>query len=351
MGGGAGSRRIVSVVLGLAPWALTGCELIGGLDDKTLAPSAASATSSSASTGAGGAGGSIGCPKEAYPDSTPFCSDGTQQVPCDDPSAIAGQDGLHVGLQQTFEFEDPGGMWVRDLSTKLVWRNVPMAFGGNPCPELAGIASKTPPLFYLLSIVDFGFAPRASPYFMTTDTFASSVTHTVGPTGISFANGALDETIPADAQLRCVAGDYSTEFDPDDRTLVPDVPGTPTTFFDPDTHLTWAAAYKEVSTWSGAVAYCASRPPPADGCGAWRLPSVKELLSVMNPEGYMNVAFFGPGDDAHNPARRKYWSSTFVAAKPTDVWAVHFGTFGNDSNNTTLPFDSIQPTMVARCVR
>lgn len=351
-GVGSGAGVVARVTLALAATSVfVGCELVGGIDEKTLATPTSSSVSSSASTGAGGAGGSTICPHEAYPDSTPFCSDGTKEVPCDDPSALPGQDGLHVGLQQSFTFEDPSGLWVRDHATNLLWSNTPLMFGEPACPDAGAAPSKVPPLFYLLSIVDFGFPERASPYFMTTQTFASSVSHTVGPTGISFANGALDETLPSGAMLRCVSGDFSTALSPDDRVLVPDVPGTPTAFYDPDTHLTWQSAYQEVSTWKGAVDACASQPLPADGCGAWRLPSVKELLTVMNPEGYMNIAFFGPGDDAHNPQHRKYWSSTFVAAKPSEVWAVHYGTFGTDSNNTTVPVASIQPTMVARCVR
>lgn len=351
MGSGSARLALALVGLGSAVTVASSCELVGGLDTKVLAVSDGTTSASASTSSSGGTGGADACPKEAFPDSTPLCSDGAKLVPCDDPTAVPGQDGLHVGPQQTFEFEDPNGEWVRDSVTQLVWRNGALPFQTDSCPIVNGVQSEQPALFYLLSLVDFGYAPRASPYFMTTDTFVTSALHTGVPTSISFEDGRLVEVPPPDVKLRCVVGTIGDAPIPDNRPLVPDAESPPTAFFDPETQLTWSAAYAEVNTWKKAVEYCASQPAPSDGCGAWRLPTVKELLTVMNLEGYMNVAFFGPGDDDHNPQKRKYWSSSFVASKPTDVWAVHYGKFGSDSNNTFVPYGSIQPTMVARCVR
>ena len=114
---------------------------------------------------------------------------------------------------------------------------------------------------------------------------------------------------------------------------------TDTTVLDTATKLTWQRNVDPGQyTWADAKAYCDTLT--LDG-GGWRLPAVKELLSlidlcrtypVVNPEVFPDT-----------PAEL-FWSGTLVAGGPANAWFVYFGEGNADSHEvSTLSF--------ARCVR
>ena len=90
----------------------------------------------------------------------------------------------------------------------------------------------------------------------------------------------------------------------------------------------------EEFTWEGAKAYAASL---GDG---WRLPTVRELLSLVDYE-------------THNPAcsvfpdcpSEWFWSSSPVSGLSTFAWLVYFGYGGSSYAN------GVSSTYRVRCVR
>lgn len=113
------------------------------------------------------------------------------------------------------------------------------------------------------------------------------------------------------------------------------------TVTDNRTGLTWekktAANVNDTYTWQGALDYVAQLNAMNNGSGFagrndWRLPNVKELLSIVD-YGRFNPSIdpvFGPTAGTLNFVR--YWSSTSWAAFYPDVnaWAVDFAdAYGN----------------------
>jgi len=99
-------------------------------------------------------------------------------------------------------------------------------------------------------------------------------------------------------------------------------------------NLEWQADVPEqVFTWEDAKAYAASL---GDG---WRLPTVKELLSLVDYE-------------THNPAcsvfpdcpSKGFWSSSVYSGDTTTAWSVYFGNGYTDHSDVRF-------TCRVRCVR
>ncbi len=91
-------------------------------------------------------------------------------------------------------------------------------------------------------------------------------------------------------------------------------------FYDPRTGLTWQQRGDDVlRSWEEAALFC--RDIVLANKSDWRLPSVKELNSIVDRwrnSGAFNPIFF-PG------TRSDYWSFTPSADNPNDAWAVNFG--------------------------
>jgi len=88
------------------------------------------------------------------------------------------------------------------------------------------------------------------------------------------------------------------------------------TVHDTKTNLTWQQVSPTTTyTQSAAATYC-------QGMGTgWRLPTIKELLSIVDftvpsPGPTLNPVFSGPASF--------YWSSTPMAGSPPFVWGVNF---------------------------
>ncbi len=100
---------------------------------------------------------------------------------------------------------------------------------------------------------------------------------------------------------------------------------------DKETQLVWQQLpAKTLHDWSDARFQCTSRT--TGGRKGWRLPSVHELNSLIDPSVSAPGPALPPGHPFANFPSSFYWSATTVAADPTlpdstaHAWAVHFGT-------------------------
>lgn len=111
------------------------------------------------------------------------------------------------------------------------------------------------------------------------------------------------------------------------------------TVFDSKTMLSWQRGFSPSQyEWAGAASYCTELS--LDGSG-WRLPSVKELQSLVN------IRAFSPAIDVEafpNTPTAPFWTSSPYVRNDNGVWVVHFDT-GNTGWGSTL---GISPV---RCVR
>jgi Protein of unknown function (DUF1566) len=97
---------------------------------------------------------------------------------------------------------------------------------------------------------------------------------------------------------------------------------------DKETGLVWEQAPEAiippVRTWTNAIAYCLDKP--VGGTRGWRLPSVVELASLINPSlpaPFVPASAFTIGD---SPGVQSafYWSATSIADFPTNARGVSF---------------------------
>jgi len=117
---------------------------------------------------------------------------------------------------------------------------------------------------------------------------------------------------------------------------------TTETVYDTKTKLTWQRTIPSAKfNWADAKKYCADLATA--GGPAWRLPTMRELVTISNysvsPGGLDPNAF----PDAQ-PAN--YWTSTQAPADPSSAWVGFFGTMG--INTLTQPVSTLES---ARCVR
>lgn len=96
---------------------------------------------------------------------------------------------------------------------------------------------------------------------------------------------------------------------------------TGSSVFDGVTGLTW---YQNVSpqqlTWSDAATYCSTQ------AGGFRLPTVKELLSIVDYTKLPNsgAATINPVAFPNTPTA-SFWTSSTLGTNPGSVWVVFFG--------------------------
>ena len=111
---------------------------------------------------------------------------------------------------------------------------------------------------------------------------------------------------------------------------------------DDETGLVWEKTLEttEVS-WTDARAACADKD--VGGRKGWRLPSISELASLVDPS--MRTGNTLPlGHPFTNVQMDVYWSATTVAGDPKSAWIVFF-----DTGKVTYSFKTI--TFHAWCVR
>jgi hypothetical protein len=110
---------------------------------------------------------------------------------------------------------------------------------------------------------------------------------------------------------------------------------------DKETGLVWERAPQATThTWSNARFQCAGRT--TGGRKGWRLPSVHELASLVDPAN-TNPAL-PAGHPFTNVQSTRYWSATTIAGNALDAWFVDF--FNGNMNDNDKVF-----TLLAWCVR
>jgi hypothetical protein len=287
--------------------------------------------------GSAGAGGASCSPGGIWPDSTPHCSDGGP-LPC----PLATEDGNLEAATPSYTVtpdhiadELTGLVWERSASLGASTYNA----ANNYCNGLPldGFDDwRLPTLRELITIADYGLAPSIAASFSQDPAFFwTSSPHPVGAnhSGINFSSGLVaswPDAAPGNTNTRCVRGTLT----PGNLELTGEI------VIDPRVQLEWQAhAGATTMTWEEAIADC------ADLGDCWRLPTVKELLSIFAP----GAAFHLPPPFAANEPAGKYWSSTPYAPDNTMAWNVDFS--ADATLEASAEWADRLASYKARCVR
>ncbi|MEB2307693.1 MAG: DUF1566 domain-containing protein [Candidatus Brocadiaceae bacterium] len=101
---------------------------------------------------------------------------------------------------------------------------------------------------------------------------------------------------------------------------------------DKETGLVWEKSPDtEVKTWADAVAYAYNKS--VGGRKGWRLPTIEELASLVDPT--KTDPALPSGHPFTNVQSDFYWSSTTRVTDTSEAWDVHFGN-GNMFGNAKL---------------
>jgi hypothetical protein len=257
------------------------------------------------------------------------CYDNSQEIPCPQPGEpFQGQDAQYGTNTQSYA--DIGNGIVRDNVTGLEWQQTTAPGTYNWDGALAYCDNLTlgsysdwrlPTVKELSTLVDSS-CPYPGPtinmtYFPNTQAslYWSSTTLAVPPYNdwlVSFQYGYVDGGYNSyGIYVRAVRGEQST------NNFINNGDGTVT---DTSTGLMWQQDIAPGTyTWQQALAYCDNLT--LGGYSDWRLPTWKELLSIVdygryNPSIY--TTYFP------NTAASFYWSSTTDAKYPDFAWVVYF---------------------------
>lgn len=114
------------------------------------------------------------------------------------------------------------------------------------------------------------------------------------------------------------------------------------TVLDNKTKLVWQRAVAPGSyTWTAATSYCTNNTAALPGAG-WRLPSVSELLSIVDDS--RSAPAIDPSAFPSTPPDL-FWTSSPYQPSPSDGWAISF----SDGYSTTATLASY--SINVRCVR
>ena len=282
-----------------------------------------------------------------WPDSfARYCTDLANTIAC--PGGPAGQDGHYLINVPTYA---QVGARIQDQVTGLVWqRNAPttgMNFADATayCNTLTldGLGGwRVPSYLELVSIADFGvvgppFPTPAFPgipqnsYFWTTTDRPGGPTQTFGMNTNYPVTSPLSKTDATDRLVRCVRGTtFSGSLSVNGGSVT-----------DSRTNLVWQSGVAPTDmTFSNALAYCEALV--LDGNSDWRLPSGKELMSIVD------VTQSNPSISAVFAARpaTRFWSSSPLQNFPTNAYVINFGTGFSDDIGTV-----VTQARSVRCVR
>jgi hypothetical protein len=246
-------------------------------------------------------------------DSSPFCLDyGGVAIDCGDPRAQH-QDGGVVSPAADYTLV-PADEGYLDTLTGLTWRFVPLlmqSYSEEPCAAL-GAEWRLPRRLELISLLDHGvgFPAADAARFGTVDRFWSSAAVDDLVVTIDFGPGTCELSDPdLPLAMRCVKGS------PLEQTLTVGDGSV----LDSATRLTWSRGVDVAERWHRAIEICLARPQ--EGCRRWRVPSAKELLSLLDETQRLDRAFPQPSD-----GERFVWSSTPVAFGVGYVWLLDMET-------------------------
>ena len=244
-----------------------------------------------------------------------------------------GQDSQYHGPQPLFK--DNGDGTVKDLNTGMMWQQGDGQNSSgrtwqeacNYCehlvfPEQNGYSDwRLPTRRELISLLNFGLSEPAidKNFFPDCRTFPSYWSNEASNYWaanqawvVSFSNGLVSSGYKdRDSLVRCVRGTPLPEpafYDHSDGSVT-----------DLTTGLMWHKNDSWGQTWKEALDHCECLDGKAGALYSdWRLPSVRELESIVFPE---NQPPCGPVLDC--PVDQEWTSSTF-AARPAYAWQVNF---------------------------
>jgi hypothetical protein len=238
------------------------------------------------------------------------------------------------GAPNPASYTVPGNGTVTDAVTGLMWQETPpaspyaFADAASYCTSLtlAGHADwRLPAYVELVSIVDYSRSipaidPTAFPTALSVDVWASTLfaSDTTSAWEIYFTAGdSSQDPRSGTNNVRCVRG--------------PDVASSPAVppgrysvagggVNDSKTGLTWQQATPAGAlSWADAKAYCVSL---SDGGTSWRVPTAKELLTIVDVTRATPPAIDCEAFPAASAS--PMWSATPVASTPSQAWAVDF---------------------------
>ena len=141
--------------------------------------------------------------------------------------------------------------------------------------------------------------------------------------GPYYAEPSWDQKLQCDTQATCprfiVLSNWADTSHPSGGAAV----------LDRETGLVWEQSPDTTfHTWSDARLQCTSRP--VGGRKGWRLPSVHELMSLVDPNNVdpTSVKPALPPGHPFTVVSASYWSATTSVDDPANVWIVHVSTGG-----------------------
>lgn len=143
------------------------------------------------------------------------------------------------------------------------------------------------------------------------------------------------------------------EFEVSQSSEMPPVPKSPIpplvrdeakeTVYDPTTKLMWQDNSESIiRNWQNAITYCDNLT--LGGYSDWRLPEIKELLSINDTTQY-EPAIKNGFQNVVTSYYYDYWSSSTTASSSDDAWTANFRR-GGSGNIAKYSYD-----MSVRCVR
>lgn len=118
--------------------------------------------------------------------------------------------------------------------------------------------------------------------------------------------------------------------------------GSSLVVLDTKTGLTWQRMHASSMNWAAAKAYCAN-PSTATALGGtgWRLPTVKELLSLLDASQPIEQRL---DRSAFPQSTAQFWSATRSLDNLADAWLVNFDSGNAGTHGSTTAY-------FVRCVR
>jgi hypothetical protein len=145
----------------------------------------------------------------------------------------------------------------------------------------------------------------------------------------------LDEILAAIAGLGGGGdGNHTLRWDTNNPSASRFATAFPGAVLDKNTGLVWEQAPDaNPRTWAAATSFCVNRN--VGDTRGWRLPSVAELASVIDPT---LPAPFVPASVFTGVQSAGYWSATTLADNPALAWFVLFGTGGGNTGTKAVSF-------------
>ncbi|CAN2042770.1 exported hypothetical protein [Candidatus Magnetomoraceae bacterium gMMP-15] len=306
------------------------------------------------------------------------CYDNEKEIPCPQPGEdFYGQDANYTINPMSFtkldangnDLPDSASSWamVRDNNTGLIWE-VKQAKDDNPDYDNPHDADneytwydasddfivklnsqnfgsfsdwRMPTREELRSIIDYSISwpsPTVNTkYFLNTATDTSWPYYADYWSSVSYADGTnrawvmgfnLGDDYDYHKSYSCYVRAVHSGQDPVIEYLDNLVINGDGTVIDTKTGLMWQQATSDRMNWKDALAYCENLT--LGGYSDWRLPNIKELVSIIDLKNYYPAI-----DTIHFPdtVSSYYWSSVSYAANTNRAWVVYFHSGGDDGHN------------------